>query len=162
RAGALDAAPESAAAPYAFELRGRWRDAAQTWGELGCPYEQARALAEGGDAERLQALSIWETLGAAPAADRLRRQLRAAGMRGVPRGPRASTQANPHQLTAREQEILQLLAAGLRNSEIAERLCRSVRTVDHHVAAVFAKLGVTSRSEAVAAARPRGGNAAAK
>jgi DNA-binding NarL/FixJ family response regulator len=48
--------------------------------------------------------------------------------------------------------VLRLLCEGLKNSEIAERLCRSVRTVDHHVAAVFDKLGVASRSEAVAAA----------
>jgi DNA-binding NarL/FixJ family response regulator len=74
------------------------------------------------------------------------------GQRGLPRGPRPSTQANPHQLTAREMEVLRLLCEGLKNSEIAERLCRSVRTVDHHLAAVFAKLGVATRTEAVGAA----------
>ncbi|MFL6626363.1 MAG: LuxR C-terminal-related transcriptional regulator, partial [Vitreoscilla sp.] len=95
-------------------------------------------------------------LGATAAADRLRRTLRAAGLRGVPRGARASTQLNPHQLTEREREVLALLCAGLRNSEIAERLCRSVRTVDHHVAAAFVKLGVNSRAEAVAAAARAG------
>lgn len=48
--------------------------------------------------------------------------------------------------------MLGLLCEGLKNSEIAERLCRSVRTVDHHVAAVLGKLGVATRSEAVSAA----------
>ena len=105
---------------------------------------------------RLAALALLEELGAQAAADRLRKSLRAAGVRGIPRGARASTQANPHQLTEREREVLALLCAGLRNSEIAERLCRSVRTVDHHVAAAFAKLGVNTRAEAVAAAARAG------
>ena len=46
----------------------------------------------------------------------------------------------PFQLTTREIEVLQLLCEGLKNSEIAERLCRSVRTIDHHLEAIFAKL----------------------
>jgi DNA-binding CsgD family transcriptional regulator len=59
-------------------------------------------------------------------------------------------------LTARELEVLRLLCDGLRNAEIAARLHRSVRTVDHHLAAVFAKLGVESRAAAIAAAQRAG------
>jgi DNA-binding NarL/FixJ family response regulator len=48
--------------------------------------------------------------------------------------------------------VLALLARGLRNKEIAQRLSRSARTIDHHLQAIFAKLGVSSRAEAVSAA----------
>jgi len=113
-------------------------------------------LAEGDDAARLAALAMLEDLGAQAAVDQVRKSLRAAGVRGIPRGARASTQTNPHQLTEREREVLELLCGGLRNSEIAERLCRSVRTVDHHVAAAFVKLGVNTRAEAVVAAARAG------
>jgi DNA-binding NarL/FixJ family response regulator len=59
-------------------------------------------------------------------------------------------------LTGREQQILVLLCDGLRNAEIAARLSRSVRTVDHHVAALYAKLDVDSRPAAVRAAQRHG------
>jgi len=67
----------------------------------------------------------------------------------VPRGPREETRANPAGLTSRQLEVLELLAEGLTNAEIADRLVVSPRTAEHHVAAVLAKLGATTRREAV-------------
>jgi DNA-binding NarL/FixJ family response regulator len=67
----------------------------------------------------------------------------------VPRGPRASTRSNPAGLTARQLEVLALLVDGRSNAEIAERLVVSPRTAEHHVAAVLAKLGATTRWDAV-------------
>ncbi|MFT3871883.1 MAG: helix-turn-helix transcriptional regulator [Nocardioides sp.] len=75
------------------------------------------------------------------------------GHRAVPSGARSSTRAHPFGLTPREDEILTLLCEGLTNEEIADRLVLSSRTVDHHVSAVLAKLGVGSRGAAAARAR---------
>jgi DNA-binding CsgD family transcriptional regulator len=148
--------PDYAALPYALQVAGRWREAAAEWEKRGCPYEQARALAEGPNEARLEALRIFGSLEARPAAERVRQALRAAGLRRIPRGPRASTRAQPAGLTAREVQILQLLADNLTNAEIGARLHISPKTVDHHVSAVLAKLGASSRRAAVKAAEEAG------
>jgi DNA-binding CsgD family transcriptional regulator/tetratricopeptide (TPR) repeat protein len=156
RAGSAPPADAGCAEPWALQMAGRWREAAAAWATLGCPYEQAHALAEGDEPSQRDALAIFERLGARPAAEDLRRRLRAAGVRGLERGARASTREHPAGLTRAESEVLALMAQGLRNAEIAARIHRSVRTVDHHVAAVLSKLGVDSRQAAVQRARREG------
>jgi DNA-binding NarL/FixJ family response regulator len=64
--------------------------------------------------------------------------------------PTKSAPSYPDGLTAREVEVLQLVAAGLSNQEIAERLIISERTVNSHLVHIFNKLGVNSRAAATA------------
>jgi DNA-binding NarL/FixJ family response regulator len=87
----------------------------------------------------------------------------AAALRAVARGllvlepslaaplvqPRERAPAPAEELTAREREVLQLLAAGLANKAVAQRLGISEHTVKFHVNALLGKLGVQSRTEAV-------------
>ena len=157
KAGDLGAVPEAAAHPYALQMRGDWAGAAAAWQALSCPYEAARALADSGEEDPLkEALDVFERLGARPMAQRVARQLRTLGVRGVTRGPRPSTLANPAGLTTRELEVLDLLAGGQSNKQIARHLELSVKTVGHHVSAILAKLDLNTRGEAAAAARRLG------
>jgi LuxR family maltose regulon positive regulatory protein len=65
----------------------------------------------------------------------------------------SATQVLPEPLTYREQEVLQLIAAGLTNREIAAQLVVSPETVKKHSGSIYGKLGVHSRTEAAARAR---------
>ena len=153
RAGIEDEVPHDVAEPYALQLAGDWRGAADHWTRLGCPYEAALALADSDDEFALrQALEQLQALDARPAAAIVARRLRQRGAMGVPRGPRGATRQNPAHLTPREVEILALVAQGLRNADIAQQLFLSEKTVAHHVSAILAKLDVPSRGQASAAA----------
>jgi DNA-binding NarL/FixJ family response regulator len=121
---------------------------------LGSQYEAALARAGAdNDAALRKSLDELQRLRAEPAVAIVARRLRERGAKGLPRGPRRSTKNNPAGLTAREVEVPGLVAEGLRNAEIAERLHLSQRTVAHHVSAILRKLGVSSRGQAGAVAR---------
>jgi DNA-binding CsgD family transcriptional regulator len=139
--------------PIALELDGRLREAAAAWDRLGCPYEAAVALSLADDAGAIaDAHERLLGMGARPAAAAAARRLRERGVRGIPRGPRRSTREHPANLTRRELDVLALVADGLTNAEIAQRLFVSSRTVDHHVSAILRKLDVPTRARAIAAA----------
>jgi DNA-binding CsgD family transcriptional regulator/tetratricopeptide (TPR) repeat protein len=144
--------PPGIAEPYALMIAGEWEAAAAAWQVLEMPYDQALVLAEGPEEALRESLAILEQLGAGPLAAIVRQRLRERGVRGIPRGPRTSTKENPAGLTSREVQVLTLLVRGHTNTELANRLHVSIRTVDHHVSSILEKLDVRSRTEAVAAA----------
>jgi DNA-binding CsgD family transcriptional regulator/tetratricopeptide (TPR) repeat protein len=156
RSGGVVEAVKEIAEPYALQMAGDWRASAEAWEQIGCPYERALALADGSEPAQREALEIFEGMGAAPAAEKLRHAMRATGIRGLPRGPRSSTRENPAGLTNRQLEVLELMAEGASNATIGDRLFISSKTVDHHVSAILAKLDSHTRAEAVAVALQSG------
>ena len=143
------AGPHALSGPLASERAGAWARAADQWNRLGRPYDAALArLGSPDESDLRDALAVFVELGATAAASWTRRRMRELGIRTIPRGPRAATRAAPAGLTAREQEVLALISAGLANREISQRLFISERTVQHHVSAVLAKIGVSSRTAA--------------
>jgi DNA-binding CsgD family transcriptional regulator len=141
--------PTEPVTPYQMEINGDWHKAANAWTALGCPYDAALAQL-GGDTPAVQtALATFRRLGARAAARRARQRL--AKTRGRTVHPRlADTRADPHQLTRRERDVLELLAAGHSDADIATTLCISPKTVSNHVSAIFTKLGVHNRTQAAA------------
>jgi ATP/maltotriose-dependent transcriptional regulator MalT len=98
------------------------------------------------------ALACFTRLGAAQDADAARQFLRSAGVAVTP-GLSGTPQGS---LTAREREVLALLAYGLTNRAIAARLVISEKTAEHHVRQILAKLGLRGRAEAAAYAMRQG------
>ena len=125
------------------------------------PYERALAQWDDGSTDALlAALPVLDGLDARAVAALFRARLREAGVSAVPRGQLPATRANPAGLTARQLDVLALIAEGLSNADIAARLVISPKTADHHVSAVLAKLDVRSRGEAAVVARRLGVGAA--
>jgi DNA-binding CsgD family transcriptional regulator len=127
-------------------LRGAW----QVWRELDAPYEAARVRVfialgcralgdeEGAALELDAARRVFAQLGAAPELAR------------VATLTREKTEASAHGLTARELQVLRLVATGKTNRAIATDLLLAEKTVDRHVTNIFSKLGVSSRAAATA------------
>jgi ATP/maltotriose-dependent transcriptional regulator MalT len=153
RAGAKNISPDSLRQPFADMIRGEWRTAAQQWEQIGCPFEQAMALAEGDEQAQVQALAIFEKLGARPAAQMLRQQLHSLGLLDLPLESRLSKTGASDKLTPREIEVLRLIASGLSNPAIAEKLTISVGTVKAHSGSIYSKLGVNNRVQALSRAQ---------
>jgi DNA-binding CsgD family transcriptional regulator len=145
-----DSVTVDTASPYRLEISGDWQSAAAEWTSLGCPYDTAVAQL-GGDADAVEAaLGTFRRLGARAAAKRAQQRL--AELKGRnPDTRRPTTIADPHGLTQRERDVLELIKAGHSDAEIARILFISPKTANKHVGAVLSKLGVRNRAQAVAA-----------
>ncbi len=153
RAAAAAPADGAAGTQPAVELLD---EAVAVFARLGFPLEEGRArlaLASARAAEgsplappaARAACDTFERLGARRDADEAAALLRDLGGSG-----RSAVRGERDELTAREREVLALVASGLSNGEIAERLVIAPKTAEHHVGKVLAKLGVRSRAEAAA------------
>jgi DNA-binding CsgD family transcriptional regulator/tetratricopeptide (TPR) repeat protein len=151
-AGVQRAVRITVAPPFALMIDGAWDEAAAAWDELGCPLWVALCLGHGADLDGARrGLEILDGLGATAVRDAVLRRRHALGLRS-PRTLRRTTRQNAGLLTSREVEVLQLVAGGLSNLEVAQRLYISERTVGHHMSAALRKLGQSTRARAVAEA----------
>ena len=128
----------------ADEARRHLEESAAALDALGLPFEAAISRLHAGTVDSVrQALAAFEALGAARYADKARKTLRSLGVRlPSPRSGRGTDQP----LSRREMEVARLVADGLTNVQIAERLVVSVRTVESHLDHVYARLGISSRT----------------
>jgi ATP/maltotriose-dependent transcriptional regulator MalT len=142
-----------------------WDEAAQAWEALGEPYPLALALLRSAEAalaagdrdgatnKLRRSAALAQSLGAAPLSDDIAQLIRRAR---ISPDPNASTETKPEPerlgLTAREFEVLRLVAAGRSNREIAAELFISVKTASVHVSNILGKLTVATRGEAAATA----------
>ncbi len=147
------------------DIRAAWDAAAQAWETVGQPYPLGLALHQaaeaalaagdraGGTARLRRAATLAQDLGAAPLLDSITALARRARV-PLGDGPAAVPDTDPDRLglTAREFEVLRLVAAGQSNRDIAGQLFISVKTASVHVSNILGKLGVSSRGEAAATA----------
>lgn len=144
------------ASPAALEISGDALAAAEAWDAKTVPFEAAmsRLHATGSEKESALARAIadLEAMGADAAAGFGRRRALAMGIvHTAPRrrkGPYRAARSHPLGLTAREVQILQYIVDGVSNREIAGKMSRSQRTIEHHVSAILVKLNAANRMQA--------------
>ena len=159
RAQALTAIDAPAASGYAAAARDALNRAGLVLDAARAVLVNAEALAAhaGRDqaaAQAQAAQSVFESCGAGPYARKaasLRRRIAARGSRGQPGTGNGAGRTALSALTRREQQVASLVSQGLTNRRIAQRLHVTDKTIEMHLSNIFAKLGVSSRTETAAA-----------
>ncbi len=141
-----------------------WRNAVESWAAIGQVYDEAicrtryaESLLTAGDrdgcrSQLLTAMQTAERLGAQPLIADIRRVAGRAHLEIAPHQRSPETEA-AHHLTVRELEVLELIAFGRTNEQIAHQLYMSPKTASVHVSRILTKLGATNRTEAARIAR---------
>jgi ATP/maltotriose-dependent transcriptional regulator MalT len=156
RAGKLEVPYPQPPPQFARHMAGDWAGAAELWQTIGCPFEEACALADGDIPNLRRALTVSEDLGARPLAARIIGRLRDLGTRPASPRPKAPKPTAPEVppalrvLSPRERDVVVLVAQGCTNREIAERLVISQRTAEAHVQRVLNRLDLRSRTQVAA------------
>tara|TARA_Y100001933_G_scaffold131604_2_gene131216 strand:+ start:2819 stop:5470 length:2652 start_codon:yes stop_codon:yes gene_type:complete len=140
-----------------LELDGDPAAAAEALDRRALPFDAAMcrlAGARAGHPQLLdQAVQGFDSLGCAAGADAARRLAEGQGVkvgrRPSARGGQRPARAHPLGLTPREVEVLTMMTEGASNAEIADRMSRSQRTVEHHVSSILGKLSASNRLEAI-------------
>jgi ATP/maltotriose-dependent transcriptional regulator MalT len=148
----------------AADVRAAWDAAEQAWNRLSQPYPAAYALLRAAEAAMAQgdrdaaagwlpkAAELAGRLGAQPLLQQITQLARRARIDLSPAAAGRPGPAVPFGLTARELEVLRLVAVGRSNQQIATELFISPKTASVHVSNILGKLGVSSRVEAAATA----------
>lgn len=151
--------PDTIPAPYRLELEGQNEKAAEAWIDIGAPYSAALSLMTAPEVTSKGLQRALELLEQIYAQGGIRRLRKIAAKHNIAhhlparhRGQYKAARQHPNGLTKREQEVYKLLAEGMSNREIAAKLSRSQRTIEHHVASVLKKLGVSNRLKILRAA----------
>jgi DNA-binding CsgD family transcriptional regulator len=141
--------------PRLLEAQGAACAAAAEWDRLGLPYEAGLALTRvrGNecDAAFTRAIEAFAAMEARPAAALVRALAEELGVAirrpKQRRGPYQAARQHPLGLTRQEQQVLILIAQGLPNKEVARRLSRSPRTIEHQVSSLLGKFNAANRME---------------
>ena len=141
--------------PFELELQGDYLGAADLWQNLDLPHSAILTLVASNNPNNInQAIALAKEIGATTVLGKIQYLIECHNWSDTHQvnlrsSYKTQSQSHPVGLTKREIEVLKLIIKGLTNKEISAILCRSQRTVEHHISSILSKLDVTSRMAAL-------------